>query len=131
MTKYWLRVGDVLLAVEMHDLPPVAAALVSATTWSSTRRARLLRDVARHADRGPESLTIAGRARARLPLPVRGADISTSVCSRCSSTRGSISCTGMARAPRPTPTCALVPESFRYWRDSCAMLQRARSAQIF
>src|SRR5947207_12688735 len=29
MTKYWLRVGDALLAVEMHDIPAVAATLVS------------------------------------------------------------------------------------------------------
>ena len=28
-TKYWLRTGDALLAVELHDIPPIASALTT------------------------------------------------------------------------------------------------------
>ena len=45
MTKYWLRVGDALLAVELHDIPAVAAALVSDDRILDQARDSLLRDV--------------------------------------------------------------------------------------
>src|SRR5262245_24867761 len=45
MTKYWLRVGDSLLAVEMHDIPPVASALISDDRILDGARDGVLNDV--------------------------------------------------------------------------------------
>src|SRR5262245_236234 len=45
MTKYWLRVGDALLAVEVHDIPPVAAALVSNDRILDEARDSVVRDM--------------------------------------------------------------------------------------
>ena len=45
MTKYWLRAGDALLAVELHDIPAVAAALVSDDRILDQARDSLLQDV--------------------------------------------------------------------------------------
>src|SRR4029453_14135517 len=44
MTKYWLRAGDALLAVEMHDIPPVAAAIISDDRILDQARESLLDD---------------------------------------------------------------------------------------
>src|SRR5213594_82505 len=45
MTKYWLRAGDALLAVELHEIPAVASALISDQRILDQARDSLLRDV--------------------------------------------------------------------------------------
>lgn len=114
MTKYWLRVGDALLAVELHDIPAVAAALISDDRILDQARDSLLRDV--------RGTLIEGRAlefqgapardfRYRLPGKAR---LEESVLAVLRGTRLYL-VTGMAREPSSDPAVARLFASFRCW----------------
>jgi hypothetical protein len=116
MTKYWLRVGDTLLAVELHELPPVAAVFVSDDRILDQARDSLLRDV--------HGTLIEGRAlefqgspardfRYRLPGAAR---LEERVLAVLVDTRLYL-ITGMARAPASDPEVARWFASFRCWRN--------------
>src|SRR5262245_50125039 len=116
MTKYWLRAGDALRAVELHDTPAVAAALVSDDRILDQARDSLLRDV--------HGTLIEGRVlefqgepardfRYRLPGPAR---LEERVLAVLVDTRLYL-ITGMARAPASDPEVARWFASFRCWRN--------------
>jgi len=116
MTKYWLRAGDALLAVELHDLPAVAAALVSDDRILDQARDSLLRDVGGTL---VESRTVefsgapARDFRYRLP---GAAQLEERVLAVLRDTRLYL-ITGMARAPASNPEVAHLFASFRCWRE--------------
>jgi hypothetical protein len=114
--KYWLREGDVLLAVEMHDLPAVASALLSDDSILDQAREGLLSDV--HGTLlESRSLVFQGApARAvtyRLPGKARLAERVLAVLIA----RRLYIVTGMARAPDTDPDVARFFASFRCWRE--------------
>jgi hypothetical protein len=116
MTKYWLRVGGALLAVEMHDLPPVAAAMLSDETILDQARDSLLREV--HGTLIDErSLAFLGEParefRYRLPGEVA---LVERVLAVLVGTRLYL-VTGMARDPASDPDVARFFASFRCWRE--------------
>jgi hypothetical protein len=115
MTKYWLRVGDALLAVEMHDIPAVAATLVSDDTILDQARESLLHDV--------DGTLLEGRTLAFQDAPAR--DFLYRVPGRAQLVERVLAVlvgrrlymvTGMARAPASDPVVARFFASFRYWR---------------
>jgi hypothetical protein len=116
MTKYWLRAGDALLAVELHDIPAVAATLVSDDRILDQARDSLVRDV-----RGTlieaRTLEFSGAPardfRYRLPGQ---AQLEERVLAVLVDTRLYL-ITGMARAPASDPEVAHLFESFRCWRN--------------
>jgi hypothetical protein len=117
MTKYWLRVGDALLAVELHELPPVAAALVSDDRILDEARENLLRDVRGTLieSRATEFQGAPARDfRYRLPGPAR---LEEQVLAVIVETRLYL-ITGMARAPASDPEVARFFGSFHYQRQS-------------
>jgi hypothetical protein len=115
MTKYWLRVGDSLLAVEMHDIPPVASALVSDDRILDGAREGVLHDVSGTQIEG-KSLTYQGAPardfRYRLPGEARLEERVLAVLVE----RRLYLVTGMARAPESDPDVARFFASFRCWR---------------
>lgn len=116
MTKYWLRVGDALLAVELHDLPPVAAALVPDDRILDQARDSLLRDVGGTLveSRAVEFSGAPARDfRYRLP---GAAQLEERVLAVLVGTRLYL-LTGMARAPVSDPGVAHLFASFRCWRN--------------
>ena len=117
MTKYWLRVGDALLAVEQHDIPPVAASFISDEMILDQARDSLLRDV--------DGTLIESRAlafegapardfRYRLPGDARLVERVLAVLVD----RRLYLVTGMARDPIEDPQVARFFGSFRCWRLS-------------
>jgi hypothetical protein len=117
MTKYWLRVGDALLAVERHDIPAVAGALVSDDRILDQARDSLLRDVRGTLIEG-RTLEFQGAPardfRYRLPGPARLEErvLAVLVGNRL------FMVTGMARNPVSDPDAARFFSSFRYQRES-------------
>jgi hypothetical protein len=116
MTKYWLRVGDALLAVEQHDIPPVAASFISDEMILDQARDSLLRDV--------DGTLIESRAvefqgapardfRYRLPGEARLEERVLAVLVE----RRLYLVTGMARAPGADPQVVRFFGSFRCWRE--------------
>ena len=116
MTKYWMRVGDALLAVEVHDLPAVAAALVSDDRILDEARDSVIRDM--------RGTLIEGRAtefrgapardfRYRLPGKAR---LEERVVAVLLENRLYL-VTGMARAPGSDPAVERFFASFRFWRE--------------
>jgi hypothetical protein len=115
MTKYWVRVGDVLLAVEMHDLPPVASALLSDDMVLDQARAGLLDDVG-GTQIESKSLTYRGSPARDFRYRVAGTGhLEERVLAVLVDARLYL-VTGMARAPQTDPDVARFLESFRYWR---------------
>jgi hypothetical protein len=116
MTKYWLRAGDALLAVEMHDIPPVAAALVSDDRILDQARESLLDDVQGTLIEG-HALVFAGAPardfRYRLPGPT---PLEEHVLAVLIGTRLYM-VTGMARASISDPDVVRFFASFRCWRE--------------
>jgi hypothetical protein len=115
--KYWLREGDVLLAVEMHDLPAVAAALLSDDSILDQAREGLLSDVKGTLLEGRDLVFQGAPAREfiyRLPGKARLAErvLAVLVGSRL------YLVTGMARAPAADPDVARFFTSFRVWSES-------------
>jgi hypothetical protein len=116
MTKYWLRVGGALLAVEMHDIPPVAAAVIPDETILDRARESLLREVHGTLIDG-RSLAFLGEParefRYRLPgsVPLVERVLAVLVGSRL------YLVTGMARDPATDPDVARFFASFRCWRE--------------
>jgi len=116
MTKYWLRVGDALLAVELHDIPAVAAALVSDDRILDQARDSLLRDV--------RGTLIEGRVLEFSGAPARDfryrlpgqAQLEERVLAVLVDTRLYL-LTGMARAPVSDPGVEHLFASFRCWRE--------------
>jgi hypothetical protein len=117
MTKYWLRAGDALLAVEMHDVPAVAATLVSDDMILDQARDRLLRDV--------DGTLLEGRELAFQDAPARdfvyrlpgNSQLAERVLAVLVGRRLYL-VTGMARAPVSEPEVARFFASFRFWRES-------------
>ena len=116
MTKYWLRAGDVLLAVELHDIPAVAAALVSDDRILDQARDSLLQDVG--------GTLVEGRALEYQGSPARdfryrlpgAAQLEERVLAVLVDTRLYL-ITGMARAPASDPGVAHLFASFRCWSE--------------
>jgi hypothetical protein len=115
MTKYWLRFGDSLLAIEMHDIPPVASALISDDTILDGARNGVLHDVSGTQIEG-KSLTYQGAPardfRYRLPGQARLQERVLAVLVE----RRLYLVTGMAREPATDPDVARFFASFRCWR---------------
>lgn len=119
MTKYWLRAGDALLAVEVHDIPAVAAALVSDDRILDEARDSLIRDM--------RGTLIAGRALAFSGAPARDfryrlpgkAQLEERVLAVLLDNRLYL-VTGMARAPGSDPEVARFFASFRFWSEGQA-----------
>jgi hypothetical protein len=124
--KYWMRVNDVLLAVEMHDLPAIASALLSDDSILDQARAGLLADVDGTLLEG-RSLVFQGEpAREftyRLPGRARLAErvLAVLIGSRL------YLVTGMARAPDSDPDVARFFDSFRCWREGALPAQSPAS----
>ena len=116
MTKYWARVGDALLAVELHELPPVAASFISDDRILDQARDSLLHDVDGTLIES-RALEFSGApARAfvyRLPGRARLAERVLAVLVE----RRLYLVTGMARAPSTDPEVARFLASFRCWRE--------------
>ena len=114
MTKYWLRAGDVLLAVELHDLPAVASALISDQRILDQARDSLLSDVG--------GTLLESRALENSGAPAREfvyrlpgrAQLAERVLAVLVDTRLYL-VTGMARAPDSDPEVARFFASFRWW----------------
>lgn len=116
MIKYWLRVGDALLAVEVHDIPAVAASVISDDTILDQARDSLIRDVD-GALVGTRSLEFSG-APARdflYRLPGRAA-LAERVLAVLVERRLYL-VTGMARDPETDPQVVRFFGSFRCWRE--------------
>jgi hypothetical protein len=119
MTKYWLRAGDALLAVEVHDIPAVAAALVSDDRVLDEARDSLIRDMG--------GTLIEGRALALSGAPARDfryrlpgkAKLEERVLAVLLDTRLFI-VTGMARSPASDPEVGRFFASFRFWSEGQA-----------
>ena len=119
MTKYWLRTGDVLLAVEVHDIPAVAAALVSDDRILDEARDSLIRDMG--------GTLIEDRALAFAGAPARDfryrlagkSGLEERVLAILLDTRLYL-VTGMARAPGSDPDVGRFFASFRFWREGQA-----------
>ncbi|SRR5258706_3413857 len=117
MTKYWLRVGDALLAVELHDIPPAAAAIVPDDRILDQARDSLLRDV--------DGTLIEGRTLVFSDAPARdfryrlpgAAALEERVLAVLVGTRLYL-VTGMARAPASDAAVVHFFASFRCWRDT-------------
>ena len=119
MTKYWLRIGDALVAVEMHDIPPVASRLISDDTILGQARDALLRDVDGTLIEGKATVFQGAPARDfvyRLPGKAQLAERVLAVLVE----RRLYLVTGMARAPGANPQIARFFASFRYWREGKA-----------
>src|SRR5262245_44927588 len=117
MTKYWLRVGDALVAVEVHDIPPVASALVSDDRILDQARDALLRDVDGTLIEGRATVFQGAPARDflyRLPGRARLAERVLAVLVD----RRLYVVTGMARAPTAEPDVSRFFGSFRCWRKN-------------
>lgn len=116
MTKYWLRVGDALLAVEVHDIPAVAAALVSDDRILDEARDSVVRDM--------RGTLIEGRALEFQGAPARDfryrlpgkAQLEERVLAVLLGTRLYL-VTGMARAPVADPEVGRFFASFRFWSE--------------
>jgi hypothetical protein len=114
MTKYWLRAGDVLLAVELHEIPAVAARLVSDDMILDQARDSLLSDVG--------GTLLESRALENTGAPAREfvyrlpgrAQLAERVLAVLVGTRLYL-VTGMARAPGSDPEVARFFASFRWW----------------
>ena len=117
--KYWLRVNDVLLAVEMHDLPTVASALLSDDSILDQAQQGLLSDVNGTLLEGRPLVFQGAPAREftyRLPGKAR---LEERVLVVLIAKRLYI-VTGMARAPGSDPDVARFFDSFRCWPESAA-----------
>ena len=117
MTKYWLRVGDALVAVEVHDIPPVASALISDDRILDQARDALLRDVDGTLIEGRATVFQGAPARDflyRLPGPAQLLERVLAVLVD----RRLYVVTGMARAPTVEPDVSRFFASFRYWRKN-------------
>jgi hypothetical protein len=115
--KYWLRERDVLLAVEMHDLPAVASALLSEDSILDQARESLLSDVNGTLLEGHSFVFQGAPAREftyRLPGEARLAERVLAVLIG----RRLYLVTGMARAPTTDPDVARFFDSFRCWPES-------------
>lgn len=116
MTKYWLRIGDALVAVEMHDIPSVAASFISDDMILDQARDALLRDV--------DGTLIEGKATVFQGAPAREfvyrlpgkAQLTERVLAVLVEHRLYL-VTGMARAPEADPQVARFFGSFRCWRE--------------
>src|SRR5258705_6871073 len=114
MTKYWLRAGDVLLAVELHDIPAVASSLISDQRILDQARDSLLSDVG--------GTLLESRALENSGAPAREfvyrlpgrAQLAERVLAVLVDTRLYL-VTGMARAPDSDPEVARFFASFRWW----------------
>jgi hypothetical protein len=116
MTKYWLRAGDALLAVEMHDIPPVAAALISDDRILDQARESLLHDV-RGTQLEGKSLTYRGAPARDFSYRLPGeAGLEERVLAVLVASRLYL-VTGMARDPASDPDVARFFASFRCWRE--------------
>jgi hypothetical protein len=105
MTKYWLRAGDALLAVELHDIPAVAEA-----------RDSLVRDVGGTLIES-RTLEFSGAPARDFRYRLRGAaPLDERVLAVLMGTRLYL-VTGMARAPASNPEVAHLFASFRCWRE--------------
>ena len=116
MTKYWRRVGDALLAVELHDLPPVAAALVSDDRVLDQAREGVIRDTG--------GTLLEGRALEVQGSPARDFTYQLPGSARLSEHALAVLVdgrlyilTGLARAPASDPAVARFFGSFRCWRE--------------
>ena len=116
MTKYWLRIDDALVAVEIHDIPPVAATFISDDTILDQARDALLRDV--------DGTLIEGKATVFQGAPAR--DFVYRVPGKAQLVERVLAVlvdrrlylvTGMARAPGADPEVARFFASFRCWRE--------------
>jgi hypothetical protein len=123
MTKYWLRVGNALLAVETHEIPAVAATLVSDARILDQARDSLLRDV--------DGALIEGRATEFEGLPARDfryrlpgkTGLEERVLAVLVDTRLYL-VTGMAREPLSEPDVLRFFASFRCWRNGSVIPPR-------
>jgi hypothetical protein len=114
--KYWLRENDVLLAVEMHDLPAVASVLLSDDSILDQAREGLLSDVRGTLLEGRSLVFQGAPAREfvyRLPGKARLEERVLAVLIG----RRLYLVTGMARAPANDPDVARFFASFRCWRE--------------
>jgi len=116
MTKYWLRVGNALLAVELHEIPPVAASFISDDMILDQARDSLLRDV--------DGTLLESRALEFSGAPARDFVYRlpgrTQLAERVLAVlveRRLYLVTGMARAPSGDPQVARFLASFRCWRE--------------
>ena len=117
MTKFWLRVGDALLAVEMHDLPPVASALLSDDMVLDQAREGLLDDVG-GTQIESRSLDYRGAPARDFRYRVAGAGhLEERVLAVLVDARLYL-VTGMARAPQSDPDVERFFGSFRWWRQA-------------
>ena len=115
--KYWLREGDVLIAVEMHDLPAVASALLSDDSILDQAREGLLSDVNGTLIEGRSLVFQGAPAREfiyRLPGRARLAERVLAVLVG----RRLYIVTGMARAPDTDADVARFFASFRCWPEN-------------
>jgi hypothetical protein len=116
MTKYWLRIGDALVAVEVHDIPAVASTLISDDMILDRARDALLRDV--------DGTLLESRALEFAGAPARDflyrlpgrAQLAERVLAVLVDRRLYL-VTGMARAPGEDPQVARFFSSFRCWRE--------------
>ena len=114
MTKYWVRAGDALLAVELHEIPSVASALISNQRILDQARDSLLSDVG--------GTLLESRALENSGAPAREfvyrlpgrAQLAERVLAVLVDTRLYL-VTGMARAPDSDPEVARFFASFRWW----------------
>ena len=114
MTKYWLRAGDTLLAVELHEIPSVASALISDQRILDQARDSLLSDVGGTLLSGRELEFQGAPARDFVyRLPGR-AQLAERVLAVLVENRLYL-VTGMARAPDSDPEVARFFTSFRWW----------------
>ncbi|HKA15158.1 MAG TPA: hypothetical protein VKH41_09095 [Myxococcota bacterium] len=117
MTKYWRRVGDALLAVEMHELPPVAAALVSDDRILDQAREGVLRDTGGALLEG-HALEVRGSPARDFTYQLPGeARLSERALAVLVGRRLYI-VTGMARAPASDPAVARFFGSFQCWGEA-------------
>ena len=117
MTKYWMRVGDALLAVEMHDLPPVAAAVVSDDRILDQAQESLIRDMGGTLIEG-RALEVRGAPAREFRYRLTGkAGLEERVLAVLLDSRLYI-VTGMARAPGSAPEVEHFFASFRFWREA-------------
>ena len=116
MTKYWLRVADALLAVEMHDIPPVASALISDDRILDEARDGVLHDMNGTQLEG-KSFTYHGAParefRYRLPGAARLEERVLAVLVN----RRLYIVAGMSREPASDPDVARFFASFRCWGE--------------
>jgi hypothetical protein len=114
--KYWLRENDVLLAVEVHDLPRVASALLSDDSILDQAREGLLADVKGTLIEGRSLVFQGAPAREftyRLPGRARLVERVLAVLIG----RRLYLVTGMARAPASDPDVGRFFASFRCWPE--------------